>query len=877
MAALFIRIFCSILTVLKEEIMTDQHRTQYRKDYQSPTYTIETIDLEFTLHDTQTRVSAVSKVKRLVEDVAAPLVLDGEHLSLFSLKVNGDDYKNYQLTNTQLVLSGLPKDFELSIVSEIAPADNTALEGLYKSAGAYCTQCEAQGFRRITWFLDRPDVLAKYTTKIIADKTDYPYLLSNGNEIGRGELEDGLHWVQWQDPFPKPSYLFALVAGQFDLLKDSFTSRSGREVALELFVEPGNSSKGQHALDSLKKAMAWDESRFNLEYDLDIYMIVAVDFFNMGAMENKGLNVFNAKYVLADPSTATDQDFLNIEAVIGHEYFHNWTGNRVTCRDWFQLSLKEGLTVFRDQEFSSDLGSRTVNRIQSVRTMRGPQFAEDAGPMAHPIRPDEVMEMNNFYTVTVYNKGSEVIRMIHTLLGEQQFMQGIALYLNTFDGQAATCEDFIQCMEKASAKDLGQFRLWYSTAGTPQLQVSELYDPKKQSYKLTISQLNKAMPVMHIPIDLELIEFDGKTIKSSKTLLELTDAEQVFTFEGHVNKPVPALLREFSAPVRLMFGLEDEALAMIIANASNKFNRWDAAQQLYLLAIDKGLKKQGQVELSTAGVKALNDLLTKAEDFSVEHADPYFISALLSLPTESEIAQNYAQVDIEAINSARKALFDSLSGQLYPLLEKAYKAKQSKVYCFEQASIGERAFNNCALNYLAQTEPKLVELQYDSADNMTDTLAALHAANQHNLPCLGAMMNDFESRWHHDPLVMDKWLMLKAIRPGVSADEIRAVMEHPAFSISNPNRVRSLIGSFANNNPMAFHDISGCGYRLLRDIIEQLNTINPQVAARMIDPLLRFKRYDDKRQELMKQSLEHLSGLEGLSRDLFEKISKALA
>ena len=857
-----------------------QRTTQYRKDYQAPHYTIHEIDLKFVLDDKHTRVQAVSKVERLVNEPSAVLILDGEQLKLIRLEVNGQAFSDYQLNESQLILSNLPQNFELTIETELAPAENTALEGLYKSAGAYCTQCEAQGFRRITWFLDRPDVLAKYSTKIIADKNNYPYLLSNGNETGRGELEGGLHWVSWQDPYPKPCYLFALVAGQFDLLEDRFTTASGRSVALQLFVEPGNVSKGSHALDSLKRAMAWDESRFNLEYDLDVYMIVAVDFFNMGAMENKGLNVFNAKYVLADPSCATDQDFLNIEAVIGHEYFHNWTGNRVTCRDWFQLSLKEGLTVFRDQEFSSDLGSRTVNRIQSVRTIRGPQFSEDAGPMAHPIRPDAVMEMNNFYTVTVYNKGSEVIRMLHTLLGEALFMQGIALYLQKFDGKAATCEDFIQAMEVVSERDLSQFRLWYSTSGTPKLSITDSFDEKNRRYTLRVSQVQEkgegsSLPAMHIPLDIELLDPQGQNNHLGAQLLELTQMQQTFIFEGINSKPVPALLREFSAPVRLQYPIDDNGLALIIANASNEFNRWDAAQQLYLAAIDQSLKADGSEEyrakLSSAGLSAIFDVLT-AQD-----ADPYFVSELLTLPSESELAQNYQQVDLEGINSARTSLFATLAAHLNSQFLKVFEFNTANGYRFDQVSIGKRALKNRALNYLALSQPDLVEQQYFSADNMSDTIAALNAANQHNLPCLDALMADFEARWCHEPLVMDKWLSLKAVRPGVKVEELRALFNHSAFSFSNPNRVRSLIGSFANNNPMAFHEVSGSGYQLLTEVIIKLNSLNPQVAARMIDPLLRFKRYDGTRQELMKQSLTQLSQLKDLSRDLFEKISKALA
>ena len=566
--------------------MTQQPQAKYRHDYRAPEYLISDIDLTFDLDAAKTVVTAESKVSRHAAASDVPLRLDGEDLTLIALQVNGQPWSDYKEENNQLVIGGLPEHFTLTIVNEISPAANTALEGLYQSGEALCTQCEAEGFRHITWYLDRPDVLARFTTKIIADKAKYPFLLSNGNRMAEGELENGRHWVQWQDPFPKPCYLFALVAGDFDVLRDSFRTRSGREVALELYVDRGNLDRAPWAMTSLKNSMKWDEERFGLEYDLDIYMIVAVDFFNMGAMENKGLNVFNSKYVLARTDTATDKDYLDIERVIGHEYFHNWTGNRVTCRDWFQLSLKEGLTVFRDQEFSSDLGSRAVNRINNVRTMRGLQFAEDASPMAHPIRPDMVIEMNNFYTLTVYEKGAEVIRMLHTLLGEENFQKGMQLYFERHDGSAATCDDFVQAMEDASNVDLSHFRLWYSQSGTPIVTVHDDYNPETEQYTLTISQRTpptaeqaEKQP-LHIPFAIELYDNEGKVIPLQKgghpvhPVLNVTQAEQTFVFDNVYFQPVPALLCEFSAPVKLEYKWSDQQLTFLMRHARNDFSRW---------------------------------------------------------------------------------------------------------------------------------------------------------------------------------------------------------------------------------------------------------------------------------------------------------------
>ncbi|MCL2900014.1 aminopeptidase N [Brenneria tiliae] len=869
--------------------MNQQPQVKYRHDYRAPDYTITEIALDFDLHAEQTRVKAVSQVV-LQGEQGAPLKLDGEGLKLVSLSVDGASWPHYQQQDGGLTLTQLPAEFTLSIETEINPAANSALEGLYQSGDALCTQCEAEGFRHITYYLDRPDVLAKFTTRITADRSRYPYLLSNGNRIAQGELADGRHWIEWQDPFPKPCYLFALVAGDFDLLEDRFTTRSGREVALELYVDRGNLDRADWAMASLKNAMKWDETRFGLEYDLDIYMIVAVDFFNMGAMENKGLNVFNSKYVLAKAETATDKDYLNIEAVIGHEYFHNWTGNRVTCRDWFQLSLKEGLTVFRDQEFSSDLGSRAVNRIDNVRVMRGAQFAEDASPMSHPIRPDQVIEMNNFYTLTVYEKGSEVIRMLHTLLGEEKFQAGMRLYFERHDGSAATCDDFVQAMEDASGVDLRQFRRWYSQSGTPVLTIRDDYDAQSQQYVLHVAQ---ATPVgadkqpklpLHIPLDIELYDAQGEAIPLQRngqpvsSVLNVTEAEQTFIFDRVPCQPVPSLLREFSAPVKLNYAWSDAQLTFLMRHASNAFSRWDAAQSLlanYLRLNVSRYQQQQALSLPMHVVDAFRAILLD------DKLDPMLASQILTLPSENEIAELFETIDPTAIAAVRDGLVRALAKEMADEWLAVYRANLTPQYRIEHGDIGKRALRNICLYYLAFGDEaeadKLVNAQYRQADNMTDSLAALSAAVSARLPVRDALLADFDERWHQDGLVMDKWFTLQATSPAADVlERVRELQRHRSFSLNNPNRLRALIGAFTASNPAAFHAPDGSGYRFLTEILTDLNTRNPQVAARLIEPLIRLKRYDAKRQALMRQALEQLKSLENLSGDLFEKIGKAL-
>jgi aminopeptidase N len=861
-------------------------QVQYREDYQPPHYWIDTLDLDIQLDETATEVVAISRVRRNGEH-SEPLVLDGEQLELLAVSVNGVATEQYQLAEGCLILPQVPQEFVLTLKTRINPTANSALEGLYRSGSAFCTQCEAQGFRRITYYLDRPDVLARFSTRITADAQRYPFLLSNGNRVGQGQLDDGRHWVQWQDPFPKPAYLFALVAGDFDVLRDSYTTHGGRQMALEIYVDKGNLHRAGHAMDSLKASMRWDEQRCHLEYDLDIYMIVAVDFFNMGAMENKGLNIFNAKFVLADAATATDDDYLDVERVIGHEYFHNWTGNRVTCRDWFQLSLKEGLTVFRDQEFSSDLGSRTVNRIRNVRIIRGPQFAEDAGPMAHPIRPDAVIEMNNFYTLTVYEKGSEVIRMLHTLLGEQAFQAGLALYLQRHDGQAATCDDFVAAMSEASGRDLSRFKRWYSQSGTPVLQVSDDYDAEHQRYTLSVRQhtpptrdQQEKLP-LHIPLSLALYSEQGEPImlmaggESVGPVLDVLEAEQRFEFEQVPSRPVPALLQGFSAPVKLEYDYSDEQLSLLARASIDEFVRWDAVQTLVNQTVKHNVELCLRRQPAVLPRSLVDIFRTTLEDAGLDRA---LKAEMLTLPDPASLLELFEQVDITVLAEVRRRLARDLAEALAPCWRQAYQDNLTPEYRIDHQDMARRALKNVALGYLALAgEAQWVERQYAAADNMTDTLAAMRAAVRAGLEARHGMLDDFESKWRHDGLVLDNWFRLQATAPDSDTlQRVRELMSHPTFSLGNPNRVRALIGAFSQGNPEQFHRIDGAGYDLLLEVLEQLNHSNPQVASRLLTPLIQFARLDEARRLLIRERLQRLMDRPDLARDLFEKISKAL-
>ena len=858
-----------------------QSTSRYLSDYSPALFSLKTVNLTVELDDTSTKVINEMMVSRQGEH-NQKITLDGEQLTLLSVAINDKDLSvdEYQQSDNSLSIQTEEDNFTLTVITQINPVDNTSLEGLFKSGDAFCTQCEAEGFRRISYYLDRPDVMAIFTTKVIADKTLYPYLLSNGNKIAQGDLDNNKHFVTWHDPFPKPSYLFALVAGDFDLLTDTFTTSSNREVSLEIFVDKGNLHKSEHAMVSLKKSMEWDEKTFGLEYDLDIYMIVAVDFFNMGAMENKGLNVFNSKYVLADKDCATDSDYFNIEAVIAHEYFHNWTGNRVTCRDWFQLSLKEGLTVFRDQQFSADMHSSAVTRIQNVRVLRSQQFAEDAGPMAHPIRPEKVLEMNNFYTLTVYEKGAEVIRMLHTLLGKENFRAGMDLYFKRFDGMAVTCDDFINAMSDASNKDLTQFKLWYSQSGTPSIRVNEAFDINNGTYSLTLSQQSpittkQASPqALHIPIKLELIIINDETTSVQEHMVELTENTQTWHFNNLKSKPTVALLADFSAPVKVNFAQDEQDLFTIISSAKNSFCRWDAGQKL-LMSYIKSLTIEPEFVIPDQLLTCFTDILNSKED-------PAFIAEQLVLPSFDEAADLIDQVDpISLVAAIKKLSLFMAKGLEKVLLCKVIDCQSvlMQINISEAEITANKALKNICLNYLASLEQhsNLVEQQFNESDNMTDSLAALSCSAKYNLESFAKQMQKFENKWQDTSLVMDKWFSLSASLCSDSIFEnLDNLTEHNLFSLKNPNRARSLISAFAMNNPKYFHSASGKGYEFLADKIAELNIINPQVASRLITPLIQFNSFSQPHKNLMKKQLLRLQSLPNLSNDLKEKLDASL-
>ncbi|WP_448564256.1 aminopeptidase N [Thalassotalea ganghwensis] len=852
-----------------------EDNARYLKDYQPSDFLIETIDLTFELDDRKTLVTSILKIKKQ-RLTAKQLILNGEHLTLLKLQLNNEvlDSSQYHQTPDSLTLDVDSEEATLKIITEIDPLNNTALEGLFKSGDAFCTQCEAEGFRRITYYLDRPDVMAKFTTKVIADKSLYPYLLSNGNKVDSGEIDDNKHFVTWYDPFPKPCYLFALVAGDFDLLADKYETASGRIVDLEIFVDKGNKDKAHHAMASLKNSMAWDEQTFGLEYDLDIYMIVAVDFFNMGAMENKGLNIFNSKYVLADKNTATDTDYFNVEAVIAHEYFHNWTGNRVTCRDWFQLSLKEGLTVFRDQQFSADMHSAPVTRIANVNVLRSHQFAEDAGPMSHPIRPEKVVEMNNFYTLTVYEKGSEVIRMMYTLLGKDKFRKGMDLYFKRFDGQAVTCDDFVNAMADASGIDLTLFKRWYSQSGTPTLVINECFDEKTSVYSISISQQHlpsknqtEKQP-LHIPVAIELIS-NGS---SQSHLLELKQDQQTWEFGPLLDKPVLAVLANFSAPVKINYSQTEQALTEIILHAKDDFLKWDAGQKLFTNILQQ-LLSNSEFVLEGSLLEVLEQVLASNADFA-------FIAEQLTLPSYHGLIELFKPVDPIALLDARQTLKLFIANGLKDTFSQRYKSLIREQYANDGKSVGERALKNVLLSYLTQLPDykSLVSEQFGQATNMTDSLAALTSAAAVAHQDFDNLMASFEQQWRDTTLVMDKWFSLQASYQSENIFErLDTFTSHELFSLKNPNRARSLIGAFTQNNPRYFHCKSGRGYQFLTDQVCALDAINPQVASRLITPLIQFDGVDLERQSMMKVQLQRIAQRENLSKDLSEKIDAALS
>ena len=869
----------------------------FLKDYLPPAFLVAEVHLNFILDATQTRVISQLKLERnpARQEANLPLQLDGQALKLLSIKLDGKPLKpsDYQLDEQQLSLALVPNAFVLEIEVEIDPLNNTALEGLYQSSGNFCTQCEAEGFRRITYYPDRPDVLSRFTTRIEADKALYPVLLSNGNLIEQGDLAEGKHFALWQDPFLKPAYLFALVAGDLHPVKDTFTSCTGKEVALELWVEKQNLHKCEHALRSLKAAMLWDEKNYGREYDLDIYMIVAVDDFNMGAMENKGLNVFNSACVLADPKSETDGAFNRVESVVAHEYFHNWSGNRVTCRDWFQLSLKEGFTVLRDQQFSADMNSAAVERIQQVSMLRTAQFAEDAGPTAHPVRPESYIEINNFYTLTIYEKGAEVVRMLSELLGKETFRKGSDLYFERFDGQAVTVDDFVACMAEVSGLDLSQFMLWYSQAGTPEVSANGEYNAAEKTYTLTLKQQTPATPgqpikqPMLIPIKMGLVGPAGVDIPmevngefwGSERVIQLKDTEQSFTFYNLEAEPVPSLLRGFSAPVKLSFDYTREQLAFLMTCDSDGFNRWDAGQRLALMAL-KTLVTQVQageaLALDTALVEAYKKLLKATA------SDPAVLAEMLILPSEAYLAEQFAQVDIDAIHTARTFALQTLASHLYSDFLRLYQQfSTSNKWSPAAEAVAARRLKNVCLSWLVATEKQealqLAETQFKQADNMTDQLAALTCLAHAQDNSVGeAALQAFAKQWAHDSLVMDSWFSVQATRPYADVlDKVQTLQKHPAFSMKNPNKVRALISAFVNQNRVNFHRKDAAGYQFLASKVLELNQMNPQIAARLVIPLTRFKRMDETRQGLMKAELESIKQ-EKLSADLFEVVEKAL-
>ncbi|WP_084462844.1 aminopeptidase N [Oceanibaculum pacificum] len=869
-----------------------------RADYTPPDYRVDRIDLHVDIRDGETIVTATLAVVGNPDRAAnAPLVLDGQDQTLIYLKMDGEDVPpcRYVVQPERMVVEEVPDRALLEIRTRIHPEKNTALEGLYKSGSMYCTQCEAEGFRRIAYFIDRPDNMALFTTTIEADKASCPVLLSNGNPVGEGDLPDGRHWAKWEDPFRKPAYLFALVAGQLAPVKDSFVTASGRTVDLRIYVEPGNEDKCGHAMESLKKSMRWDEEVFGLEYDLDIFMIVAVGDFNMGAMENKGLNVFNAKYVLAKPDTATDTDYQLIEGIIAHEYFHNWTGNRVTCRDWFQLSLKEGLTVFRDQEFSADMNARSVKRIQDVRGLRAAQFPEDAGPMAHPVRPDSYIEINNFYTATVYEKGAEVVRMYHTLLGAEGFRKGMDLYFQRHDGQAVTCEDFCVAMEDANGVDLTQFRRWYEQAGTPHVTARGHYDAAAKTYTLTIEQTVPPTPGQPekqpalLPMAMGLVgsvskadlplQLDGENAaQGTDRVLRVTETRQSFTFVGVEEAPIPSLFRGFSAPVKLEAGYSADDLTFLMANDSDEFNRWEAGQALARrLMLDMVAARSAGREMAVADsfVDAFRRVLTD------EGVDPAFRAQALALPSEGDLGESMATIDVDGIHAAREHLRRVLAERLKPEMTTIYHAMAVRGVQLDGPAIGKRALRNLLLGYLAGLDADglaLAEAQFQSAQVMTDSVAALVCLGDSTDAAGDRALAAFHERWRGNALVMDKWFSIQAMskRPD-TLSRVKALMGDPAFSLKNPNKVRSLLGAFAAGNPTGFHAADGAGYRFIADQVIALDSMNPQVASRLFSPFARWRRFDAARQALLKAEIERVLAAPGLSKDVYEIASKSLA
>ena len=877
---------------------TDIAQTIRLKDYLPPAWLVETVHLDIALHPTQTKVRAKLAFKPNPQSAAAPLVLDGDGLSLISLKLDGAPLPaaNFVASPNQLTIPQPPNGaFTLEIETLVDPSANTQLSGLYRSSNTYCTQCEAEGFRRITYFPDRPDVMAVYTTRIEADRQEAPVLLANGNLVESGGLPDGRHFAVWHDPHPKPSYLFAMVGGDLACVEDKFRTMSGRDVTLRIYVEHGKQDRCAYAMDSLKRSMRWDEEAFGREYDLDIFMIVAVSDFNMGAMENKGLNVFNDKYVLASAATATDADFAHVEAVIAHEYFHNWTGNRITCRDWFQLCLKEGLTVFRDQEFSSDMRSRPVKRISDVRNLRAAQFIEDSGPLAHPVRPEAYKEINNFYTATVYEKGSEVVRMVQTLIGKETFRAGMDLYFQRHDGEAATVEQFIQCFADASGRDMSQFMRWYSQAGTPQVTVSGTYDATRKTYELTARQTLSPTPgqptkePMVIPLVTGLVGKDGNdlplTLASGEAVergvLVLTEPVQSFEFTGIAERPILSINRGFSAPIKLVTDLSNDDLAFLAAHDSDPFNRWQSLQTISMRLLIEN------VAAIRAGKPPRNDdrlMVALAALLENPALEPAFVALALVPPAEGDIAREIgSDIDPDAIFKARAALRREIGTRLEATLSTLYeRLTVPGGYTPDATSAGRRALRNVVLDLMAAGGDAhalaRAARQYDAADNMTDRIAALTTLALHEGPDRERALDDFYKRFDGDALVIDKWFSLQAMLPQPGTlDRVRELTRHPAFSFGNPNRVRALIGAFAMSNVTQFNRADGAGYDFLAETLLTLDPKNPQVAARMATAFRTWRTLEEGRRAKAEAALKRVKEGGQLSRDLADIVERALA
>jgi aminopeptidase N len=884
-----------------------QPKAIYLNDYQVPVFLIEKTDLIFSLEERITTVTSTLLVKKnpASDDKNNVLVLHGQELVLQSLSIDSRELSEseYQVDDETLTLI-IPDRCIITCITQIKPQENTSLDGLYQSSGMYCTQCEAEGFRKITYYLDRPDVMSEFTTKIIADKSRYPVLLSNGNLTNQGDLDDGLHWAQWHDPFKKPAYLFALVAGDLVFVEDQFVTMSGRNITLQIFVEEKDRDKCDHAMLSLKNSMKWDEDVYGREYDLDIFMIVAVDDFNMGAMENKGLNIFNTSCVLAKPETTTDAGFQRVEGVVAHEYFHNWSGNRVTCRDWFQLSLKEGFTVFRDEEFSADMGSAAVKRIEDVTFLRTLQFAEDAGPMAHPVQPASFIEISNFYTLTIYEKGAEVVRMIHTLLGADTFREGSDLYFQRHDGQAVTINDFVSAMEDVSGRDLTQFKYWYTQAGTPILSVTEAYDSQRQSYTLTIKQSCPDTPEatadqkkpFHFPLTVGLIvgeknialklEGDVEDVVATRRVLEITEPEEKFTFLNVAENPVVSLLRHFSAPVRVDIQRTRQDYLQLMCYDEDAFSRWDATQQLAVSIINELIEAYQQQRIVEIDPALLTGLRVILNDRTLDEA---MVALLLTLPSEAYLSEISTVIDVDAIHHARHTLAVFIAKNLHEMFSERYQKLRAinVVYQASAEQIAQRSLKNVLLDYLMLNDTSDMAgtleqcyTQFSASNNMTDTMAALKVlvhsplliASEYQQKALSA----FYDKWQHEALVVNQWLSVQATVPHASTlEKVKALMTHECFSMKNPNKVRALIGAFTQNL-VAFHQESGEGYQFLAEQVIALNTTNPQIAARIITPLTRWKKYDVDRQTLMRAYLTKIQQTPHLSKDVYEVVSKSL-